>query len=459
MVFKWLTTETQSAYIARPPSADGQLIYMHPDKSVPRGAKLTIRSDECALFFREGQFVNRLDAGTYLLDTNNVPFLGHLLVDKFTNANHFVTQIFFVTIAECVTKLPVTGLGQYIDQNSRNVVTVRGSSSYTLQIVDPVKLITQLGGQSDGSGETTIEVLNGRLLNGLRRIVGQMAESMPVMSVVSNTQAEAISEGLRRLAGEEFKAVGVELRRIFALELVLDEVSMNLIRDFGQQEAKLRIQSKGAEIAQQAGFAEYNIVQGQRAALEGLGKGLADGKGSMFMGMGLGGDLTSLRSPRTGGLSRPGSGAGGGGGGGGGGPVLSTPRNYFVQTANGETGPYSARQVALMIVSSKRYLSEVLIRGEDDPPDSYLAAELEPRVVAEYRRRAPAGAPQPASGGSRTTNSFDVAFDAAVTDGVISQDELSMLAKLAVSAGIAGDENTARGIVMERARARGVNLA
>jgi len=428
---------------------------MHPDKSIPRGAKLTVRTDECALFFREGQYVDRLDAGTYLLDTSNVPFLGHLLIDKFTNANHFITQVFFVTIAECVAQLEKTALGDFIDQNSRNVVTVWGSSSYTLQVTDPVKLVTQLGGQSGGSEDTVKNVLNGRLLNGMRRIVGQMAESMPVLSVVSNTQAEAVSDGLRRFAAEEFHAIGVELRRMMGLALELDQKSLDVLRDFGKQEAIIRLQSKGAEIAQQPGFAEYNIVQGQRAALEGLGKGLADGKGTMFMGMGLGADLTGGRPTRASAFSRP---SGGASGGQLGGSTLAAPRNYFMQSANGETGPYSARQVALMIASSKKSPADVLIRGDDDPPGAYIAAELEPRVVAEYRRRVPVGPASPTPGTASMTGAFDVAFDAAAADGAIGKDELAMLAKLAQMVGMAGNENAARSVVIERARARGLNI-
>lgn len=55
MVFGWLTNETKSLYIARPDEFANDLIYLHPDKSIPRGTKLTVRSNECALFFREGQ--------------------------------------------------------------------------------------------------------------------------------------------------------------------------------------------------------------------------------------------------------------------------------------------------------------------------------------------------------------------------------------------------------------------
>jgi hypothetical protein len=61
VTLSFIRDETKSLYIARPESAMGDLVYMHPDKSIPRGAKITVRSDECALFFREGKFIARLN--------------------------------------------------------------------------------------------------------------------------------------------------------------------------------------------------------------------------------------------------------------------------------------------------------------------------------------------------------------------------------------------------------------
>jgi membrane protease subunit (stomatin/prohibitin family) len=469
MVFGWFTNETRSLYVERPATAAGALIYLHPDKSIPRGTKITVRSDECALFFREGQFVGKLEPGTYLLDTANIPWLGHLLVDKFTGANQFITELFFVSIAETLVELSPTALGQYVDLNSRNVVQIIGKTSYTLLVEDPLRLVTQLGGQSAESSATTIEVLNGRLLNGFRKIVGQLVESIPVLSVVSNAQAEAVSNGLLQFAGAEFQAIGTKLRRVYSLELTLDEASFNLLREFGKQEAGLRLQSKGAEIASQEGFAEYNLIQGQRAALEGLGKGLAEGKGTMFMGMGLGGNLTSQQtarpSPRP--PSRGGSGTQGPG------TILAPPRSFLIQSARGEDGPFSIRQVALHAASSKRPLSEIMIRGEDDPPGVYFSADLEPQIVAEYRRRvpsvpagtAPAASQNPSPDGSHQTapqtapSIFDVAFEAAISDGVISPEEISMLVALSQSLGMASDPASAKTLVIQRAASRGVKFS
>ena len=182
------TRETKSFYIARPASAANDFIYMHPDRTIPRGAKLTVNSNECALFYREGKYIATIEPGTTtLLDTANLPFLGHLLIDKFTGGNHFSTEIYFVLLSESIIGIPVTTLGQFQDINSRNVVTVNGKLRYTIKIQSPVKLITEVGGQSGFAQTSIATIFNGRLLNGIRKLVGQKASITPILSIVSNS--------------------------------------------------------------------------------------------------------------------------------------------------------------------------------------------------------------------------------------------------------------------------------
>lgn len=380
MVLGFFTKETKSFYIARPSEASADLIYLYPDKTIPRGAKLTVRSNECALFFQEGKYIGTVNPGTTtLIDTANIPFLGRV-VNAFTDGNHFLTEIFFVSLSEVV--VPVCqSLGQYQDLNSKNVVTVESNFCYTIRVQEPLKLITDIGGQSAYSGDAVLQIFTGRMLNGLRNLVGKSALRQPILNVVSNIGSEQISTELKEFIKDELMRAGISLVRVFDMTLSLDEESLSVLKEFGKQESTLALQSKGAQIATQDGYAEFNIVQGQRAALEGMGQGLATGQGTMLMGMGLGGNLTGVRRPgsrqsqssintqtRT--------------------STLVAPRNFLIVTSSGESGPLSARQIALIAIASNLKISEMMIRGEDDPVGTEFPAEAEPVITAEYKRRA-----------------------------------------------------------------------
>ena len=72
-MFDWIKDQSKALYIARPDQASNDLVWAHPDRSIPRGAKLTVRSDEIALFFREGQFMGTCQAQSSY--TANIPSL------------------------------------------------------------------------------------------------------------------------------------------------------------------------------------------------------------------------------------------------------------------------------------------------------------------------------------------------------------------------------------------------
>jgi membrane protease subunit (stomatin/prohibitin family) len=377
-MLKWLTGQTRSMYIARPDEAANLLIFRHPDQTIPRGAKLTVRADECALFYREGKFVDRLDAGTYLLDTMNVPFLGHLLVDPLTGGNHFIAEVYFISLNEVQVGFPRAPLAQCTDRNSRNVVTVQGQFAYSIAIRNPILLLNHIAGQSPSSDDAVLTLANGRLANTMRSIVGRKAAQSPVLDIVSNVDSESISAEVIAALRDEMTGMGLELRRILDLNLSLDASSFELLQAFGKQEAEIALQRKGAELANQPGFAEFNYAQGQRAALEGLGKGFSQGNAGFGIGTGFGGDLT--RSPHATGAAPPARARG---------SILAGPLSYYVMKDGMEQGPFKARQVVNLAILNSVPLEKIEIRREDDPPGTLIPANSEPEIVSEFKRRSP----------------------------------------------------------------------
>lgn len=442
MAFGWFNRETKSFYVARPEHAAGDLIYLHPDRSIARGTKLTVRSDECVLFFREGRYVGRLDAGSVQLDTANIPFLGHLLIDGLTDANHFICELFFVSLNEVSFEIPEASLGKYRDLNSAHVVAISAGMAYTVKVVDPVKLIVELGGQNAQTGKAVRDIFNGRMLSQLRGAVGGRMQNRPALHVVSNVDVAEISSEVRQLGHSEFQPLGIGIGRVYDLMLSLDDVSLALLRDFGKQESQLALQAMGAQLATQDGFQEFNYVQGQRAAMEGLGKGLVTNSGPMFMSglnlgapmIGVGGHQGQRAVPR----SAPSAPAGG---------LLPGQSQFVLCTPVGESGPYSARHVALMAISKGQSLTEITIRRSDDPPELAFSADHEPSIVTEFRRRSqPPLSRLPTASGDQA-QVLEMATSAAARNGLLGANEYSMLVRMALSMSLAASDQEARDLV------------
>ncbi|MDE1918252.1 MAG: SPFH domain-containing protein [Sphingomonadales bacterium] len=461
MAFDWLRRETKSQYIARPAEAAHELVYYHPDRSIPRGAKLTVRSDECALFFREGRYIGRIDAGTALLDTANIPFLGHLLVDGFTGGNHFLCELFFVTLRETIEEVPPFEVGQFIDSNSRKVVKVIAELNYTMRVVDPPLLITGLGGQNAQSGIAVAQILAGRTATALRQSVATRASTRAILDIVSNIDVDAIGNELVAAAQAEFRPLGLEVVRAFDLRLDLDDESRQRLVEFGERESNLAYQAKGASIANQDGFTHFNAVQGQLAALEGLGKGLATGHSPMVLSGSLGGIGGGMGASATITPARRDVGRGG--------TPITQQVSFVLIHAQGDKGPYTARQLALVLIAEGLDPATASIRRSDDPASMAFTADLEPLVMVEFdrRRRAPATGVQPATpvpsapAATSAVNMIDVlsgAIRAAGRDGRIPREAFAALAPMAQTLGLAADPQQASLLVAGLAAQAGLSI-
>ena len=117
--------------IARPDSAKGQIVYKHPDPTIPNKAQLTVGSDEVALFFKDGVFVGQIGPGRHTLETTNIAFLNKI-IDVFTGGNVFKAEVWFITTRE-IAGLPFGGrTGPVEDPKSGLAVGVR----VTWQVLD-----------------------------------------------------------------------------------------------------------------------------------------------------------------------------------------------------------------------------------------------------------------------------------------------------------------------------------
>ena len=98
-VIDWFRRGTKEMMVARPDGTKSQVVWKHPDPTIPMKAQLTVEADECAIFFRDGKVVKVMDAGRYTLDSSNLPFLSNL-IDSFTGGNVFIAEVFFVNVRE-----------------------------------------------------------------------------------------------------------------------------------------------------------------------------------------------------------------------------------------------------------------------------------------------------------------------------------------------------------------------
>jgi membrane protease subunit (stomatin/prohibitin family) len=177
-IFDFITNGVRELTIARPDDKKHLIVFKHPDKSIPSYAQLTVDADEAAVFVRDGAVVGvlrTLGVGErHTLDTENVPFLDQIL-DKFTGANVFTTDLYFITLRPTYDQQFGGELGLIEDPLLGEMITPRIYGTFSFQISDPVAFLLQyLGLKQAGSNEDVLRWIKGLLLNSIRTVMGQV---------------------------------------------------------------------------------------------------------------------------------------------------------------------------------------------------------------------------------------------------------------------------------------------
>ncbi len=235
-VFDFVKNGVREMMIARPDNLKHLIVYKHPDQNFPFWSQLTVDSDECAAFFKDGKVVGVLPPGRHTLSTQNIPFLNNI-IGKFTGGDVFISEIFFVKTSP-VRSIPFGGpIGDMIDPLTGEQVIPRIFGEFSLVVTDPVRFIVGYTGQAaQGDNDTILHWVKGLFMNGVKTTLGELCE------VENKSVLQAVS--LTTKLGNAFVANAPDLNEIGVRILQMGQFSLNF-----SDEDRTRLVEANAEIA------------------------------------------------------------------------------------------------------------------------------------------------------------------------------------------------------------------
>ncbi|MEZ4408798.1 MAG: SPFH domain-containing protein [Polyangiales bacterium] len=305
--------------IARPPD-NGDLVWKHPDRTIPMFAQVTVNADDWAVFTKEGRPVGTLDAGRTTLSTQNIPFLSNF-IDQYTGGNLFTTDLFFVKRTPFPRKFGGT-LGNMIDPMTNIRLRARCHGELLLRVENPEALIYQYFGMRTFQDHPDIfDWFINAFFNTLKSTVGKLAREqrrtvLDIMDMHDELAAACVANAT------ELAQAGIRIVRVTKLEIdvpdedikrfdemrqkVADALTGVQVDEVNIQRAALQAQARAAAAQVDVSTAQYNAqaaqfgidqqinkdqryVQmaggdlrgvGQFEAMRGAGAGLAQGGGN-----------------------------------------------------------------------------------------------------------------------------------------------------------------------------------
>jgi membrane protease subunit (stomatin/prohibitin family) len=289
--------DVQREFIARPEEEKNEIVWKWPDENIRLLSQLTVEQDEACVFFRSGQVAGILPPGLHTLQSSELPFLGDL-VDRLTGGQFLKTELYFVLTRE-VPSLPFGGaVDNVADPETGLAVALRVFGDYSLQVVDPAKVILNLvGTENVQTNDQITDWMREQLLKVFRTdVVSHIgSQGWPVLGIAAHQ--DAIEQETLARSQAFTTPYGVAIARMGNFTISLSDQDAATLKKFREQAAYTRL----AGSFQQAAAGE---------ALEGIGTGAAQGGGAvnpalLGVGLGLGGQLNSAAASAAAGGAAP----------------------------------------------------------------------------------------------------------------------------------------------------------
>lgn len=235
-VFDFVKNGVGEMMVARPDNLKGLIVYKHPNQNIPFYSQLTVDSDECAVFFKDGRVVGVLGPGRHTLQTQNIPFLNSI-VTSFTGGNVLIAEVFFVKTSP-IYGVPFGGpIGDMLDPLTGEQVCPRIFGEMAVVITDPVRFVVNYSGQAaTGGNDYVLNWIKGLFLNAVRTVLGELCE------IEGKSVLQSMS--LRQKLAQNFVQRCPDLNDIGVRVLQMGDYNINF-----SEEDKQRLQEANAEIA------------------------------------------------------------------------------------------------------------------------------------------------------------------------------------------------------------------
>ena len=230
------------------------------DNEIQSGAKLTVRQGQVALFVDKGQIADVFGPGMYELKTENMPILADLKGWGYGFKSPFKSDVYFLSIKECLNNKWGTGSPIWIPDTQFGQVQIRAYGNYTFKVDNPVTFLTEVvGTKCSYKTSDIVEQLKEIIVSEFSDIIGSLNLTVVQLASNYNELGEALEETLQN----SFKRLGLTLTSFKIanigippeIEKNLNELTeMNILGSVGNDKLnkiqilkQLEIMSKSAE--------------------------------------------------------------------------------------------------------------------------------------------------------------------------------------------------------------------
>ena len=257
------------------------LVYRYPGDSFVFGTQLIVNEGQIAVFVKDGKALDYFSAGTYTLNTQNIPLLKSVVNLPFGGRTPFTAEVFFINkTAKLDILWGTTDPINLIDPKYFIRLRVRAFGQFGIKISDYRVFLTELigavGDDQVVKYDTVVQYFKGVVVTKVKTILADIIINQKISVLEITPKLEQISNMVQMRLTSEFERFGIEIVNFYIESVNFPDEDFELINKILGERAAFEI----------IGDNRYNIKRSfdviETAAAN-------EGKGNMALaGIGLG---------------------------------------------------------------------------------------------------------------------------------------------------------------------------
>lgn len=266
-------------------NVDGELCHKFDSDDLRMGTQLVVHPAQTAIFVKGGAICDEFTAGTYTLDTRNIPILNTIINLPFGSESPFQAEVWFINQTAKLnlpwgTPHPI----QIEDPRYHIIVPVRAHGQYGIRVTNPrMFLETLIGSMGSFTSEQIEQFYKGRIISALNTLLAQQIVTNGVSILDINTlllsMSDSINEQLNRLLGK----YGITIIEFSIMSITFPQDDESVVKLKNAKDLAARLNITGRDVYQME--RSFDVLEaaanneGAGGQMTGLGVGLGAGAG------------------------------------------------------------------------------------------------------------------------------------------------------------------------------------
>ena len=197
-------------------------IWKHPREDFNNRTQLIVHESQEAIFFMNGQALDRFGPGRYTLETQNLPVLRSVISSTTGKKTPFHCEVYFINKTEQMSiRWGTDSKVQYIEPTYKFPISIGASGEMILSVADSRKLLIKLvGTEKELNREVLTNYFRAILMKKVKPYIAQAMRNNAINIFETDEYLEVFSKDIEDKLVADFAEYGITLNHFFVTTIL-----------------------------------------------------------------------------------------------------------------------------------------------------------------------------------------------------------------------------------------------